>query len=235
MSNIVFFHGDKGGVGKSFACSVYLDYLISQGKTPMIIEADPRNPDVYRLFKNHSKTDIGRLDLNRHEGWMDIVDALTALDGDSDVVINLPAGIGGVINREIPLLAEAFPHINRPIWVVWSLNRLMDSVNLLKAAMKDFSAIPDVHWITIKNGFFGNADQFYRWDVSQLKKDFLKAGHREAFLPELHERVVDVVFPAEGAPVPFSVALREANLKISVRIELERWLVTAHKIFSGIQ
>jgi hypothetical protein len=244
MNKVIFFHGDKGGVGKSFSCSVYLDYILygkgqaeieeSSSAPPVVIEADPRNPDIYRFLKNNYDVKrIGLLDLKNHEGWMDLADVISE-HKDVEIIINLPAGAGQSIHEEIGLLSQVFEEFDRQVWVVWTMSRLLDSVALLEVAMNDFKRIPQVKWLALKNGFFGGAHQVYRWETSDLRKRCIQSGNIEHYLPELHERVVDVVFPETGDPVPFSLALQKETLKFSVRIELERWLKDASLVFDAV-
>ena len=44
------FHGDKGGVGKSFAAAAFGEYLLGKGRQITIVESDARNADTGRYF-----------------------------------------------------------------------------------------------------------------------------------------------------------------------------------------
>jgi cellulose biosynthesis protein BcsQ len=47
-----FFHGDKGGSGKSFAAMAFVDWLVERRKrTPLVVDADMRNADAQRMFE----------------------------------------------------------------------------------------------------------------------------------------------------------------------------------------
>ena len=226
MSELVLFHGDKGGVGKSFAASVYIDRELANGRAPVVIDSDLRNPDVIRMFQG--KLNCEQLDLSVHEGWMDLYDAMSE-NQDADFIVSMPSQIGGSIADEADTLIDAMRSMGRKLAVVWMINRLLDSIHLLKRAMEDLEGVDRL--LVVKNGFFGGSDKFYRWDGSNIKRQLLEAGHVEAFLPELHERVIDRI---TENPMPFSVALQEAPLKFSERVELESWLRKAHAVYEPL-
>lgn len=55
--SIHVFDGDKSGVGKSFASFAFGDWLVADREiTPLVIDADMRNPDVARLFAGMAPT-----------------------------------------------------------------------------------------------------------------------------------------------------------------------------------
>ena len=226
MSKLVFFHGDKGGVGKSFAASSYLDREMAAARAPCVIESDVRNPDVIRMFKGH--LDCEKLDLAAHEGWMDLYDAMSEKP-EVDFVVSMPSQIGRRVAEEADGLSCALRAMGRQFVVVWIINRLVDSIRLLKLALDDLQGVD--RFLVVKNGFFGAEDRFYRWDNSNLRKEILRSGHAQAYLPELHERVIDRI---SEDPMPFSVALKDAPLKFSERVELESWIGKAHAAFSPL-
>lgn len=48
--SVHFFHGDKGGVGKSFIAQSFVDWLHTRNITPLVVDSDLRNPDLARMF-----------------------------------------------------------------------------------------------------------------------------------------------------------------------------------------
>lgn len=93
--HINFFHGDKGGVGKSFLCKSWIDYLLSRNIQVTPIDCDTRNPDIDRLFSPY--TDVKMVDLNEEDGWSALFDFIAKAQGN--IAISLPAGIGNKIGR----------------------------------------------------------------------------------------------------------------------------------------
>ena len=227
MSNkgkLILFHGDKGGIGKSFMASIYIDYLLSSVKKDQVIvvESDTRNPDVARLFLQHVR--VENIDLKLHDGWMELADLL-ADNPDHEVVVSLPAGIGHFVEEEAAYLTSVLKDLCHTMKVYWPINRLKDSIILLKEFLNSPLSDLSQEIVVIQNGFFGDQRKFVRWSDSKTRKKFLaRPGAREAFLPELHERVVDSITG------PFSMA---EGLKYSEKTELERWIRAAHAAVLG--
>ena len=93
--HISFFHGDKGGVGKSFACKTYIDFLLSRGIDVTPIDCDTRNPDIDRLFSPY--TDVYKVNLHEEGGWAALFEHIQHSSGN--IAISLPAGIGDKTDR----------------------------------------------------------------------------------------------------------------------------------------
>lgn len=221
---LTLFHGDKGGVGKSFVAMVYIDFLLTAGRKDkvIVVESDTRNPDVARLFLKHLR--VESIDLKLHEGWMELADLL-ADNPDMEIVVSLPAGAGHFLEEEAEFLGSVIKDLGHELRVYWPINRLKDSLILLK----EFLATPlsDLakEIVAVVNGFFGDQKKFHRWNSSKTRTEFLaRPSAREVYLPELHERVVDAV---SG---PFSLA---EGLRYSEKTELERWIREAHSAIGG--
>jgi len=216
---LTLFHGDKGGVGKSFCASVYIDKKLASEAGSVVVEADNRNPDIERIFASHLPTE--RLDLTDHSGVMDFVDFL-AENTAQEVIVSLPAGVGKTLNLESELIKGALDDLGYKLRVFWPINRLPDSIVLLKRFMTETALAEGAEIIVVLNGFFGDEDKFSRWNDSKVRKEFLAAGGSEKYLPALHDRVVDKIVG------PFSLA--NDDLKYSEKAELQRWLKTAHEV-----
>lgn len=226
---LTLFHGDKGGGGKSFCCNCYIDALLRKSRQPghnpaafnvLVVDSDTRNPDVARTFKDHLP--VEQLDLKQHEGWMRLADLLEE-DTSREIVVSLPAGIGQFVEKEAEGLVDVLTELEHKLVVYWPINRLKDSVILLREFMNTPLMKKAWHCNVIMNGFFGEKEKFNRWLDSKTRADFLMHfGAAESYLPELHHRVIDAV---QG---PFSQA---QDLKYSVRIELERWVKTNYDLF----
>jgi hypothetical protein len=234
---VIFFHGDKGGVGKSFACASFLDTLIKKGRAAAaVVDGDPSNPDVQRMFEDSFKTKTANL--STHEGWMDLNDFM-AENSDLPIVVSMPAGIGRHFKREADAFFKMAEMLERPVSMFWVINRLPDSVNLLSQTLDVVDARLSAK-IVVKNLFFGDADKFSRWDNSSVRKRFESLGGKTIALPELHERVVDKLLADNEAVMPFSkavVPIKEASkslfkLSPSENMELYTWLQGADSVFA---
>jgi hypothetical protein len=220
---LTLFSGEKGGVGKSTACKVYLDdHLARSGKDRIVVvEADTSNPDIHRLFQTYFPIEC--IDLRVHDGWMQLVDLL-ADHRDREVVVSLPAGIAHHLAIEAEFLLGALIETGHALTVYWLINRDKDSIILLRDFLTNPLADYAQQISVVMNGYFGEMAKFIRWNESKTRQDFLaRPGCREAYLPELHERVVDAVTG------PWSQA---QGLRYSVTIELQRWLREARGALS---
>jgi len=131
--SVHFFHGDKGGVGKSFVAQSFVDWLITRGTSPLVVDSDMRNPDLARMFPDVSVT----VDLRQHEGWLELLSLLHESDREQ-VVVSLPAGIGAEMTAELPSFFDGLRELGCEATLLWVLARTPDSINLLRSATTAF-------------------------------------------------------------------------------------------------
>ena len=106
---IVFSHGGKGGVGKSWDSMVLTEGLLAAGERVSIVEADPTQPDIAKRYVGDPDVSVGVLTLNqagdaenavaRFGEWLE-------KSGAAQVVINLPAGAGETLDPHAALMAD---------------------------------------------------------------------------------------------------------------------------------
>lgn len=203
---IFLVHGDKGGVGKSFAHHVVVDRALSQHVPMAVIEADTRNPDAIRVFEG--LTDCQTINLRKDDGWMDVIDFIKA-HPDKHVAISLPAGIGESMQKEFVDFCRFLNTkvAGKPeIVLMWLINLFPDSVNLLYETWRDLGQhVAKV--IVVRNLIFGPQDQFFVWDESELKADLERRGVAITIsLPALHLRVTTKLFADPTSAMPMSQA-----------------------------
>jgi len=264
--SIVISHGDKGGVGKSLLMCAAIDYRANKkgfdSEKLVILDADPRNADVFRMFDGfpaYGRSE--RISLATKEDWMKLVDRIQDGEGkDLDYMLSMPAGIGSILSKEGAKFGDLVGHLGHDITMFWTIDRMPDSVNLLKRAMFDIGGKVK-QTILVKNLFFGEADSFTRWDNSFLRQLFLLQGGIEANLPELHEWVIDQVIGDQlgeedvkdvllkmgvlaadkmtasqaHRTVPFSELLKRTDLRLTLRGEMEEWLRRVEVFFKQIE
>lgn len=236
---VVLFHGDKGGVGKSTECGLFVDWADKRQIPVALVDGDTRNPDVSRMFADSMPT--LQANLRIHDGWMDMTDFMME-QTDKTIVISLPAGIGDEMKRESARFIQTVTSLERPLVMFWVINRLPDSVNLLNEAMKEFEGSL-AGKVVVKNLFFGASDKFSRWDSSETRKRFEKSNGITISLSELHERCVDKLFadnenimPYSAAAVPMKEAARSPHgLTPSENMELLGWLQENHTTFDSLR
>lgn len=236
---VIIFHGDKGGVGKSWTCSVFTDWMVKNQIPVALVDGDTRNPDVSRMFGD--STPVSNANLREHDGWMDLTDFMMD-HGDKVIIISMPAGIGSELRKESARFAQTLQMLKRPMTMFWVINRLPDSVNLLNEALTAIGEQLQNKFV-VKNLFFGDEGKFSRWDLSETRKRFEKSGGVTVKLTELHERTVDKLYADNDNIMPFSAAVVPVNeasksphgLTPSENMELICWLQDNHKTFDVLR
>jgi len=236
---VILFHGDKGGVGKSWTCSVFTDWMVKRQIPTALVDGDTRNPDVSRMFGD--TLPVSNANLRSHDGWMDLTDFMVA-HPDKAIVVSMPAGIGGEFRKESARFSQVVEMLHRPLTMFWVINRLPDSVNLLTEATNVIGEKLHRKFV-VKNLFFGDAEKFTRWDSSETRKRFEKSGGQTINLTELQERAVDKLFSDNDNIMPFSAAavpMTDADasphrLTPSENLELICWLQDNHKTLDELR
>jgi len=232
---VFLFHGDKGGVGKSFACQAFVDHALAANKPIAVIDADTRNPDVQRALSGNGKTTPhASINLRRDDGWMDVIDFIKA-HPDKHVAISLPAGIGESMQKEfvdfcrfLKLKVAGHPEVV----MFWVINLFADSVNLLRDSLNAVGEhISKV--VVIRNLVFGEEKMFFLWDESALRADLeSKQKATTISLPALHLRVTSKIFATPEDAMLFSTAMKAPtifNLSASEQFKLETWVTVDAK------
>lgn len=235
---ILFFDGDKGGVGKSSACAAFADWAHAQRLPIAIVDGDARNADVSRIFDG--VVPVRLANLRTHDGWMDLTDFVFE-HGDRMILVSMPAGVGAEMKEEAPrLLAMLKEAEHRTLSLVWVINRTLDSINLLNPVLELLGAHLKGK-VVLKNLFFGTEDKFRRWDDSKTRERFKEAGGIDLPFHELHERTMDKLFADQENLMPFSSAsvpikqIQESPHKLtpSEAVELRTWLDANAKTFAA--
>ncbi len=219
--SLVFFHGNKGGVGKSMACEAFISIKMKYGELPRVVESDTQNPDVYRTFKSHLSAH--RYNLRDDKNWSDLVSLVER--ETNDVVVSLPAGIGESIKRYRGFLAKDFEALNQDIYVYFLINTQYDSVQALHNAYRDLSK--KCRFIVVKNEFFGKRNQFDMFDNSEIKKKLLDNGHEIVSFPVLSKFVADELI---GVKEPWHMY---QSSKSTVNTRIEYWFEMVEALFFG--
>lgn len=211
--------GAKGGVGKSLVGSFYASTVLSCGTSLTLIESDQANPDVARRFQH--ETQVVLADLSDRDGWINLLEAIEGIDS-RDIVMPMPAGLN-TIGEIQELLCQTLASLAIELQVIFCLSRQNDSIGLIDQSLSSGLASFATQAIALKNGFFGRDETFDRWRNSDQRNRWLNAGFTEAYFPEMHHQLVDLL---ESHPQPLHAMLR-ADLPVVLRIELDNWLRAA--------
>lgn len=193
---IVIFHGDKGGVGKSFVARITTGLLVKKEIPVAGFDGDPRNGHLERFYGK--VIPITRCGLRDSSGWADIYAEWDRVDGSTVILLDLPGNFGEEIAKEAEQLIAVADALKRPLLMVWAAEAAEDSVWLLKEATKIVPAAASLVVLNDKGGS-GRAS-FHLWDKSKTRMHLLSQGGREAFIPQLPRRQVDKI---DSARTPF--------------------------------
>jgi len=234
--SIVFFAGDKGGVGKSIACMAFIEWIFLKKLDYQLIEGDTSNDNVYKSYKNHIKSH--QFNLGVSEGWRELMD-LIEINNNINLVINTPARLDEIIKTEAEIFEEVCQELNQKIIIFWMINRQKDCVVSLKRALSLFQKSC---FIVVKNLYFGTSNKFLIWDESEVKKNFDQKNGKTIEFPELNDRAVDKVLNARFSfyeslenSVTNSDKLDNQRIMISDKTDIQRWLRLTSNLFDSAQ
>ncbi|MDR2990741.1 MAG: hypothetical protein LBU72_02180 [Burkholderiaceae bacterium] len=246
--------GDKGGVGKSLTARALVHYHLTMAADvrPIlaVFDADMSNPDVCGKdglsLQNSMLETTQILDLSIEQGWIDLSNALDALQTQHDgeevrVIVNMTAQIGSrAFQGAVPIVGEVLRQANA--FPIWLLSRVEDAIRTLEERIKAMPARFESGLI-LRNLFFGEAGKFTRWEHSALRARLLALQAQESeaqfrwdenCLPEINAGVIDAV-----DRTPFHVALGQGRgkplLAHGQRLTLDAWLRRTHEIFARME
>ncbi|MGD0680105.1 MAG: protein mobD [Polyangiaceae bacterium] len=221
-TRVYWIGGSKGGVGKSMMTLAILDHLIEKGQKVVLIDCDTSNPDVAKAYTDIVPTEL--INLDGGDGWIQLVNVCD-LHRDSVVVVNTAARSSVAVKRYGQVLNSALDELGQMV-VMWMINRQRDSVELLRDFM-DAMTHANVH--VVRNGHFGEANQFELYNVSNVRTAVESRGGKSVTLPDLADRVADDLYSQR---LPISTAAK--TLPIGNRAELGRWRGEVRKMLSEV-
>lgn len=232
---LIFVGNPKGGTGKSFFTASLVNHFADRDGRAMLIEADTTNPDTSRQFKDDAIVKVEKINLRDRSEWIKLSSEIEKYaqqeNKKGSIVVNLPAGIDAVFNREIDTLAFNMRDLGIPLAMAWVADRGVDTVNLLKLAMPKLIS-NSVGLFFVKNTHWGDSAKFKIWaDTKVVRPDFLKAGGREFEMPELDDTIALATWNAE-TPKRFSLAA--VDLEYGQRMYLQAYIREAAKLFDSM-
>lgn len=206
---IVLVSGSKGGVGKSAMSMAVLDAL---GPEAVLVETDTSNPDVAKAYqKSH---EVVPLDLDRKDGWIELVDLAEARAGRVIVINSAARFITGL--QHAPILTGALEELQRELVVLFMMSRSRDSLELLADHRERLPPEVARTWVVL-NRFFGPPAAFALYQDSKQRKAVETTAGTLVF-PDLADRVFDRMIEDR-----LSIATAVETMPIGNRMELLRW------------
>ena len=240
----IIFASLKGGVGKSFCTRTFVDLARRSGRTVSAWDLDGGTGSLARRYADR-RPEVGVATENVRDdrapgGWID------ALFGAADdVVLDVPGGALGDLLRVLDggaasLVAQA-READRELVLVSVIGTDPDATETPQEAIERFG--PDVHHVVLKNGLFGEREDFVVYDgytdevtgvseyegvTGQMVRD---AGGEVVYLPRLNGRtsallaLKNLTF-VEGAEAVSTLGRRHA-------FNTRAWLELAVAEFAG--
>lgn len=222
--------GCKGGVGKTMVALALIDYLLRRDRPILLVETDTSNPDVWRMYGREAGVVAEALDLDRAEGWIDLINLCEAHPGRV-AVVNTAARNNRGVAAHGATLNRALPELRRRLVTLWVINTQRDSVELLEGYL---DTLPGAVAHVILNTYFGPADQFGLYRSLPVSGEIARRGGRVLALDRLADRVTQDLYSRR---LSVARALRRGGpdaLPLGNRAELERWREEVARLFDAL-
>lgn len=211
---IVFSEGSKGGTGKSLVSAILLDHFIAKGETPVLIETDTSNPDVYKSYKE-AVAKAFAISTDDADGWATFLNTIDE-NRDYPIVVN-----SGARNQEsIDKFGETLKELELPMKTFWVINKEKDSVILLKNYLE---VIPAENVVVVKNRFFG--ENFDEYDASKTSQKISQV----ISIPKALDAAITTYYSKR---IPLHLV--PENLKFGERLLFKSWLNEVRKAFDTV-
>jgi len=216
--------GCKGGVGKSLAAMALLDFLLSKGDRPFLIETDTSNPDVYKAYKDSVEASV--INLDDLDGWLVLLDRCAELT-DRTIVINQGARNNLAIAKYGDRLLEGLHALDAELVTLWLINEQRDSIELLKQYT---AALPGTAVHVVRNEFFAAEEKFDVYNKSKTRSEIEASGGCSLTFPSLANRVTAELYGTNRLTIDAAAATGP----FGNRIEVNRWRRAVDAMFGQV-
>ena len=217
MERVYWIGGAKGGTGKSMVGIGLIDFLRHEGREPILVETDKKNPDVGRAHQKEIRTE--GFDLSDQDGWVELLNLCS--ETESPIVIN--TGVGADETQGIDALEQSLEFSEKKLVVLWVINRQRDSIELLRDFLK---SIRSAEIIVIRNCYFGAPHKFELFNESNTRKELEERGGKVLDFPEIADRIANELYSKR-----ISIAKCLSSAETGTRFVLARWQNLVHQMF----
>lgn len=230
MKTILMILGDKGGVGKTVVTRLIYDYLKRKNVSIAAYDCDKRNAQFVRHYGKRDADGklmgqtpldgVARIDIFDPVGLGSLLDDLESAKPDF-AVIDMPAGGHGQLEKTEQTFAfcESAKSLGYEVVLVHVLSRVKDSAHALTRLINFFG--DKVSYLVVKNGFFGDADKFTRFETGPAKEALERQNGAVLYLPDLYDTILDIV---DEHNLTFSEAKKSTYLPFSLRQMAATWM-----------
>lgn len=232
MTNVVFFHGEKGGVGKSTALMWVADYVLMDGGMDKlgIIEADNVR-DIKQRFDRTGQVVESPLEIedddSRLGGMLRVFEtaAEMAENGIETIFVNLPGRASVRLDPNAELLKESMEEAGLKMSVVFVADADDHSRTLFDESMRAGLLSVADETVLVFNARHGRDTE--NWPVAETTEhpDHL------ATMPEIDASVWGSV---KQAAAPLSTIATDKALSVLKRNVLKRWIRSAEPVATAV-
>ena len=220
---IINISGSKGGVGKSIISMSVIDYFESVSDSPILIESDTSNPDVWKAYKHRIKSEL--INLDDKVGWINFINFCDS-NKNSTIIINSAARSNDGVRAYGKMLNDNIDVLGHKLVTLWVINRQRDSLELLADYMEAIQK-SEIH--VVRNTYIGDPSKFELYNSSNIKKTIEERGGKTIDFPDLADRVADEIYN-ERLPI----AEAGEKMPLGNRAELARWRAEVKKIMEAV-
>ncbi len=165
MKRQIIFASDKGGVGKSYGSRTFLDLARRAGRTVSAWDLDGSTGSLALLYPDRNpQVGAGIEDVRDPKAKGEWLEALYG--AADDVLLDVPGGalddLTRVLDGGAPSLVAEARNAGRELVVVSVIGIKRDATGTPQDAIDRFGSA--VHHVVLKNGYFGDADDFVIFD-----------------------------------------------------------------------
>ncbi len=207
----------KGGVGKSFFATNFVQYLKDRGIAHRAIDSDHENSTLKRF---HPESDFINLEQRR-----EIDQVFIAAETCELLVIDCRAASTDLFIDffEVVGWAEVLRTLGARLTVVCPVNHEADSVEQLRILSDALGS--GCRWVVVKNE--AHSDAFKLYENSKTRRHLLETlNAHEIAMPRLHDWLVALL---NEHNVPITAALQHAGFNLLDRQRLKHWQTSFYR------
>jgi len=207
----------KGGVGKSFFTTNFIQYLKDQKMPHVAIDTDNENSTLKRFYPEARFVNLANL--------RELDKLFTAVESARLVVVDCRAASTDVFLNYFAELTvfDVLNSMGAALTVVSPINHDLDSVEQINAIAKAFNN--RCRYLVVKNQAF--SEHFTIYDASRTRKRLLnELAAREMNMPKLHDWLVSLL---QQANLSVGQGIQHQKFSLMDRQRLKNWQRQFHE------
>jgi hypothetical protein len=213
----------KGGVGKSFFATNFVQYLKDEQVPHVAIDTDNENSTLKRFHPNARFVNLVNL--------RELDELVAAVECASLVVVDCRAASTDVFLNYFAELTvfDVLHSLGAALTVVSPVNHDLDSVEQIRIIAKAFDN--RCQYLVVKN--HGLTDHFAIYDASKTRKRLLnELAAKEMTMPKLHDWLVALLHQVN---LPVGSAIQHQKFSLMDRQRLKNWQRQFHEQINSIR